>query len=217
MPRLNKKLVAEREEFALEELKKGLNPTAVNVQMRLKYNGVAMSLNRLYELMKELKAAGLKFGLALEQAYQRGLKAEVEAAAKSEDLIEHHEAMDYMEVHQGDDFLDEIVAERTEKNPEFPALVEAAVQVRESMKESIAKNRPEEQLSSEAKKAREPLSPAILVDALQDVIRVESGISRPAVSTKVKKGPEVDVDDPKIIKQREDFKKSGGRGILDLE
>lgn len=73
------------------------------------------------------------------------------------------------------DFLDEIVEERTETNPEFPEMVEAALRARELLR-SLAERRRELALSQTAVAARMKTSQSALA-------RMEAGEVDPRIST----------------------------------
>jgi hypothetical protein len=79
-----------------------------------------------------------------------------------------------------DDFLDEIVTERTKHNPRFPDLVEKAANrralpvVRDGRSEGHRHPRPSP-LSEAAKRARAPRPPEELVGARHDRAHIETG------------------------------------------
>jgi predicted transcriptional regulator len=73
------------------------------------------------------------------------------------------------------DFLDEIIAERTKANPDFPAMLEAAARGRELLR-SLADRRRELQLSQTQIAARMGTSQSALA-------KLESGESDPRIST----------------------------------
>jgi DNA-binding XRE family transcriptional regulator len=73
------------------------------------------------------------------------------------------------------DFLDEIIAERTKANPDFPAMVEAAARGRKLLR-SLADRRRELQLSQTQIAARMGTSQSALA-------KLEAGESDPRIST----------------------------------
>lgn len=73
------------------------------------------------------------------------------------------------------DFLDEIVEERTRRNPEFPAMVDAAVRARQLLR-SLTARRQKLGLSQTAVAARMGTSQSALA-------RLESGEVDPRIST----------------------------------
>lgn len=74
-----------------------------------------------------------------------------------------------------DDFLDEIVAERADRNPDFPGLVEAALQERQMLR-ALAAKRVELGLSQTLVAAR-------MCTSQSAVARIERGESDPKMST----------------------------------
>ncbi len=73
------------------------------------------------------------------------------------------------------DFLDEIVDERSRRNPEFPAMVEAALKTRRLLRD-LAERRRQSGLSQTVVAARMGTSQSALA-------RLESGESDPRIST----------------------------------